>query len=70
MTAFTLRQLDRTRQPGFAQRGASWYAPVEGAQSQAGAKNIRRSEFSSIDGRVSWPISISGAVTVSGGSTS
>ncbi|HEX8946073.1 MAG TPA: hypothetical protein VF785_23260 [Gemmatimonadaceae bacterium] len=70
MTASTLRQLDRTRQPGFARRGASWYAPVEGAQSQAGVTNVRRNEFSSIDGRDSWPTSMSGAVTVSGGSTS
>ncbi|HMA25712.1 MAG TPA: hypothetical protein VKP00_16985, partial [Gemmatimonadaceae bacterium] len=61
MMSFTLRQLDRTRQPGSARLGASWYAPVQGAQSQVGVIGVTLGETNSIDGQDSRPTSIGGA---------
>jgi hypothetical protein len=66
MTSFTLRQLDRTRQTGSARLGASWYAPMRGAASQAGVIGITIGEFKSVGGRDSRPQDRVGAVTVSG----
>lgn len=69
MTSFTLRQLDRTRQTGSARLGASWYAPMDGAASQAGVIGVTIGEFKSVGGRDSRPQSIVGAATGSRGST-
>jgi hypothetical protein len=72
MTSLTLRQLDRTRQPGFAQRGASWSAPVQTARDESssiGGIDVAFGEYKSIDGRDSRPSSKSGAGAVSGAFT-
>jgi hypothetical protein len=65
MTAFTLRQLDRTRQPGYARLDAGWSAPAIGAAKRMRVIGVTFAEFSSIDGRDAWPGGSSGAVAVS-----
>jgi hypothetical protein len=70
MMALTLRQLDRKRQPGLAQRGASWSAPIQsGALSSGDVIDVTFGEYKAINGRDSRPRSKSGAVTGSGGCT-
>ena len=64
MMALTPRQLDRTRQPGFAQRGASWSAPIQGGALSAGdVIDVTFEEYKLVAGRDSRPRSKSGAVT-------
>ena len=50
MTLLTLRQLDRTRQPGSARVGAGWYAAM-GGTSRVGVMDIMFSEGRAIGGR-------------------
>src|SRR4051794_22123351 len=50
MISLSLRQLDRTRQPGFARVDARWYAAMGGA-SQASVMNITVKELKAIGGR-------------------
>ncbi len=67
MMSFTLRQLDRTRQPGTTRLGATWYAPMSGAASPAGVIDVTSVELGSVGRRDSRRQSIVGAVTVCGG---
>jgi hypothetical protein len=70
MMALTFRQLDRTRQPGFAQRGASWSAPLQaGASSSGDVIGVTFEQYKSVGGRDSRPTSKSGAVAATGGFT-
>jgi len=66
MTSPSLRQLDRTRQTGSARLGASWYAPMDGAPSQAGVIGVKIGEFKSVGGRDSRPQDRVGAAIGSG----
>jgi hypothetical protein len=62
MMSLSLPQLDRTRQPGFARVGASWYAPVGGA-GRAGVIDITFSEIKTVGNPDSQSPKIIGAGT-------
>ena len=51
MTLLTLRQLDRTRQPGSARVGAGWYAAMTGAKSPGSVIDITFDEVQAMGGR-------------------
>lgn len=64
MMSLSLSQLDRTRQPGFARVGASWYAPMGGA-GRASVIDITFSEIKSVGNPDSQLQDIIGAGTES-----
>jgi len=60
MTAFLRSQLDRTRQPGYAQADASWCAPV-GVAAIAGSSGNLLETTTKLNGRDSRPRRTTGA---------